>query len=65
MARRIAIAMNGAESFEKPVGAPRLRSVIRVPPSGVSCQVYVVSMGNGPSAVLITKRSPGTISLTS
>ena len=30
LARRIAMAMNGAESFEKPVGAPRLRSVIRV-----------------------------------
>ena len=39
LARRIAMAMNGAESLEKPAGSPRLRSVIRVPPPGASSHV--------------------------
>ena len=33
--------------------------------AGASSQVYVVSIGNGPSAVRITSRSPGTSSRTS
>ena len=36
-----------------------------VPPPLASSQVYVVSIGNGPSSVLITNRSPGTSSRTS
>ena len=39
LARRIAMAIIGAPIFEKPAGSPRLRSVIRVPPSGVSAHV--------------------------
>lgn len=38
-ARRIAGAMNGASSFEKPAGSPRLRSVMWVPPSLVDSHV--------------------------
>jgi hemoglobin len=38
-ARRIAAATIGADSFAKPVGSPRLRSVIRVAPSSASSQV--------------------------
>jgi len=30
LARRMAVAMNGANSFENPVGSPRLRNVMRV-----------------------------------
>ena len=37
--RRIARAMTGLASFEKPAGSPRFRSVILVPPVGVSSQV--------------------------
>jgi hypothetical protein len=50
----------GAAILEQPAGSPRLRSVILVAPLPASSQVYVVSIGNGPSAVLITSRSPGT-----
>ena len=57
--------MAGAATFENPDGTPLLRKVIRVPFEGASSQVYVVSMGNGPSSVLITSRSPGTSSRTS
>ena len=64
-ARRIALAIIGAPILEKPDGSPRFRSVIVVPPFTASDHVYVVSIGNGPSAVLITKRSPGTSSRTS
>lgn len=46
-------------SREKPEGLPRFRSFIRVPPCSVVSQMYVVSIGNGPSAVRITKRSLG------
>lgn len=60
-----ALAMNGATKAEKPLGVPRLRNVIRVPPSAVVSQVYVVSIGNGPWAVRITNRSSGTNSITS
>ena len=52
--------MNGAIIREKPDGTPRLRNVIRVPPWDVDYQVYVVSIGNGPSAVRNTSRSPAT-----
>jgi len=38
---------------------------ISVAPSAASSQVYVVSMGNGPCAVAITKRRPGSSSRTS
>jgi hypothetical protein len=65
LAPRIAMAMNGAASLEKPAGSPRLRSHILVPPSGVSCELYAVSIGNGPSEVLITNRSPGRSCVTS
>src|SRR5829696_517316 len=48
VARRIAISIIGAPTRAKPLGLPRLRSVIRVAvPAGD--HVYVVSMGNGPS----------------
>jgi hypothetical protein len=39
LARRMALAIMGAASFEKPDGSPRLRMVIRVPPFAVSSQV--------------------------
>lgn len=39
LARRIALAMSGAESLEKPSGRPRLRKVISVAPSWASDQV--------------------------
>ena len=52
-ARRMAGAMNGARSFENPAGSPRLRNVMRVELSPAADQVYVVSIGNGPSAVRI------------
>jgi hypothetical protein len=38
-ARRIAAAMNGAASFEKPLGSPPLRSVMRVCPSAIGAKV--------------------------
>jgi len=59
LARRIASAMNGATSFEKPVGLPWFRSVMRVPPEAVVSHAYSVSIGNGPSEVRIMNRSPG------
>src|SRR5882724_6276370 len=61
-ARRIAALMNGARSFENPLGSPRLRRVIRVPPALEDSQVYVVSIGNGPSLVRMTSRSSPTSS---
>ena len=61
-ARRIAAAITGAATYAKPVGSPRLRSVIRVRAVVAGSHVYVVSIGNGPSAVRITSRSPGTSS---
>jgi hypothetical protein len=51
-------------SSRKPAGSPRFRNTIRVPPDGVTRQLYVVSIGKGPSAVLITNRSLGSSSLT-
>src|SRR5688572_30254515 len=54
--------MNGAVIVEKPLGFPRLRSVMRVAPFGASSHVYVVSMGNGPSDVRITSFSSATSS---
>ena len=39
LARRIAIAMNGATNMENPAGSPRLCSVIRVAPSLAEDQV--------------------------
>ena len=57
--------MNGATSVENPLGLPRLRRVIRVLPASRDCHVYVVSIGNGPCAVRMTNRSPGSSSLTS
>jgi Na+:H+ antiporter, NhaA family len=65
LARRIAPARKGATHLENPAGVPRFRRVIRVPPSDVVSQMYEVSMGNGPSAVRIIRRSPGTKSTTS
>ena len=59
---RIARAIIGAPTFLKPRGSPRLRSIIRVAPSPASDHSYVVSIGNGPWAVLITSRSPSTSS---
>jgi hypothetical protein len=35
----MAMAIIGAPILEKPAGSPRLRSVISVPPSGVSAHV--------------------------
>jgi hypothetical protein len=61
-ARRIAAVMTGDPTFANPEGSPRLRSVIRVPPPAASTNPYVVSIGNGPSAVRMTSRSPGTSS---
>jgi hypothetical protein len=46
-ALRIALAMSGAVSFEKPDGFPRLRNVMRVPPPVAGTHVYVVSSGGG------------------
>ena len=40
---------------ENPSGSPRLRNVINVPVP-FACQVYVVSIGNGPSEVRMTSR---------
>src|SRR5687768_7248141 len=65
LARRMATAMNGANSRENPVGVPRFRRVIRVAPLPAASHVYVVSIGNGPSAVRITSRRLGTNSTTS
>lgn len=39
VARRIAAVITGPASLPKPAGPPALRSVISVPPVGVSCQV--------------------------
>jgi hypothetical protein len=39
LARRIAAVIAGAVTAAKPDGVPRLRRVISVPPSPVSCQV--------------------------
>ena len=63
-ARRIARSISGAPTFAKPAGSPRLRSVMRVP-APASAKPYVVSIGNGPCAVLMTSRSPVTSSRTS
>lgn len=49
----IIVAISGANSFEKPVGLPLLRKVILVVFSLIAIQVYVVSIRNGPSVVLI------------
>src|SRR5215831_88067 len=57
--------MSGPAIFENPRGSPRLRRLILVLPSPSACQVYVVSIGNGPSAVRITSFVPGTSSTTS
>jgi hypothetical protein len=57
--------MNGASHREKPLGVPRFLRVMAVWPSAVARQAYLVSMGNGPSAVRITNRPPGTHSRTS
>ena len=51
-----------AAILPKPLGSPAFRSVMRVPPDSASCHEYVVCIGNGPCAVLITNRSSGTIS---
>src|SRR5689334_24331411 len=51
--------MSGATSLLKPLGSPRFRSVIRVAPLGAGSHVYVVSIGNGPSLVRITRRASG------
>jgi hypothetical protein len=39
LARRIAAAIKGAPIFEKPLGSPRLRSVMRVPSAPWGSQV--------------------------
>src|SRR6476620_1439486 len=65
VARRIARSIIGALSRENPDGFPRLRRVIRVAVSPTGSQVYVVSIGNGPSAVRITSRRAAWSSTTS
>jgi hypothetical protein len=55
----------GAVTAAKPDGSPRLRRPIVVAPGLASSHVYVVSIGNGPSAVAITKRLPASIFRTS
>jgi hypothetical protein len=52
LARAIVGAMVGVATFAKPAGSPQMRSVIAVVPPGVSFQLYVVSIGNGPSDLL-------------
>src|SRR4051812_34332907 len=47
--------INGDRTFEKPAGSPQLRSVMRVVSWSTGVHVYVVSMGNGPSAVRMTR----------
>ncbi len=64
-ARRIARSIMGAVSFANPAGVPRLRRVIRVRLPSTAVQMYVVSIGNGPSAVLITNRLFGSSPTTS
>jgi hypothetical protein len=59
----MARAISGADTRPKPLGWPALRKVISVPPSSASSQVYVVCIGNGPSAVVITSSSPSTSSV--
>src|SRR5262249_34490679 len=59
LARRMALAIIGAATLEKPAGSPRFLSVIRVAPPGVSFQVYVVSIGKGPADVRMVRPSPG------
>ena len=51
--------------FEKPLGSPRLRSLIRVAASPTGLHSYVVSIGNGPCAVRMTSRSTEVSSTTS
>jgi hypothetical protein len=65
LARHIAGTTTGPASFENPVGWPRLRSTMRVEPAEAASQVYVVSIGKGPSVVRMTSRRPGTSSTTS
>ena len=65
LALRIARAMTGAVIAANPEGSPALRSVILVAAPAVSSHVYVVSIGKGPCEVAITKRRPGSTSLTS
>jgi len=55
----------GAVKRAKPDGLPLLRKSIRVDPSPVGSYVYVVSIGNGPSAVRMTNRRAGSSSTTS
>src|SRR6266478_2075064 len=56
----MANAMIGATHFENPPGSPRLRSVMAVDSGARLSQVYVVSIGKGPSAVRITSRCRAT-----
>jgi hypothetical protein len=60
LARRIAIDINGVIHAAKPDGRPRFRSRMRVASLSIDSHVYIVSIGNGPSAVRITRRPPGT-----
>src|SRR5215217_2733782 len=55
LARHIAIDINGVIHAAKPDGRPRFRSRIRVVWLSIDSHVYVVSIGNGPSAVRITR----------
>src|SRR5262245_59155438 len=64
-ARRMALAIRGATTLPKPLGSPRFRRVIRVPPPCAGSHVYVVSIGNGPSLVLMTSRAAGSSSTNS
>ena len=59
------IDINGAASFEKPIGSPWLRSTMWVLSGPTARQVYVVAIGNGPWAVRIATCSPGVYSVTS
>src|ERR1700730_8193297 len=57
--RRIATAIEGAASFDKPAGCSPIKQLLhRAARWGVS-PVHVVSMRNRPSAVFMTNRSSG------
>jgi hypothetical protein len=65
LARRMAWTSAGDATLANPLGSPRFRKVILVPPEAVSTHEYDVSIGNGPSRVLITNDEPGSNATTS
>lgn len=58
----IIMDINGDIIPENPVGSPRFRRINRVAPAPTSDQLLLVSIGNGPSLVRITKHALGTYS---